>query len=274
MMSYIDQMVKIIKPTKLLYMAIDGVAPRAKMNQQRSRRFRAARDLRIARLEAASRGEEVDDDDVFDSNCITPGTEFMSTISTFLVFFIRRKMKEDPLWQRIAVVFSGHEVPGEGEHKIIQYIRAEKMLPSYSPNTRHAMAGLDADLIMLSLATHEPHFCLLREQVDFNANRANKYGTKTKTRASQAVKWQLMHIGILREYLEIDMKPLADTVEGTSFVFDRERVVDDFVLLAALCGNDFMPHLPSLDIAEGAMAFLKAEWKVLSVFVVFAAALF
>ena len=82
------------------------------MNQQRSRRFRAARERDELRAEAVRRGEIVDEDAEFDSNCITPGTGFMARLGRHLRFFIRKKISEDVAWQAPAVVFSGHEVPG------------------------------------------------------------------------------------------------------------------------------------------------------------------
>ena len=100
------------------------------------------------------------------------------------------------------------QVPGEGEHKIIDFIRGLKSQPDYCPNTRHCMAGLDADLIMLALATHEPNFALLREQVDFGAFK-RRDSNPIKTAKTSDTKWQVLQIGILREYLEMDMKPLG-----------------------------------------------------------------
>jgi 5'-3' exonuclease len=256
MFAYIDMMVKITRPRKLIYFAVDGVAPRAKMNQQRSRRFRAARDAATERQRAIDAGEVAEDEELFDSNQITPGTPFMARVSEQLKYYIRRRLRDDPAWRDLRIIYSGHDVPGEGEHKIVTWIRAAKMLPDWDPNTRHVMAGLDADLVMLSLATHEPHFSLLREQVDFMANRRSAHDTHKSTRTAKQVKWQLLHIGLLREYLEMDMRPSPTALSSMKFPWDGERCIDDFILLTALCGNDFIPHLPSVDIGEGAMDHL------------------
>lgn len=154
--NYIEHLFSKIKPKRLFFMAIDGVAPRAKMNQQRARRFRTALDNERARDKAIKEGVEMPKEDPFDSNCITPGTEFMAKLSKHLKYFVSKKVSEDSDWQGVEIVLSGHEVPGEGEHKIMEYIRQAKAQQHYDPNMRHCLYGLDADLIMLGLLSQLP----------------------------------------------------------------------------------------------------------------------
>ena len=71
--AYVDHLFGRIRPRKLFFMAIDGVAPRAKMNQQRSRRFRTAKEAKEVREKAERKGEKLPETKAFDSNCITPG---------------------------------------------------------------------------------------------------------------------------------------------------------------------------------------------------------
>ncbi|KIP03484.1 hypothetical protein PHLGIDRAFT_26095 [Phlebiopsis gigantea 11061_1 CR5-6] len=169
--AYVDHLFGKIKPKKLFFMAVDGVAPRAKMNQQRSRRFRTAKEAKEVREKAERKGEELPTEKAFDSNCITPGTPFMARLSQQLQYFVNKKITEDANWRDVTVVLSGHEVPGEGEHKIMEYIRLSRAQPDYDPNVRHCLYGLDADLIMLGLLSHDPHFCLLREEVKFGPSK-------------------------------------------------------------------------------------------------------
>jgi 5'-3' exoribonuclease 1 len=252
--NYIEHLFGKIKPKKMFFMAIDGVAPRAKMNQQRARRFRTALDAERAREKAVREGQTLPKEAPFDSNCITPGTEFMAKLSAQLQYFVNKKVTEDKEWQGCEIVLSGHEVPGEGEHKIMEYIRNAKAQPNYNPNMRHCLYGLDADLIMLGLLSHDPHFCLLREEVTFGRQ------AKNKSRELEHQNFYLLHLCIVREYLELEFQELKNP-GVMNFPFNMEKVIDDFILMGFFVGNDFLPNLPRLHINEGALSLMFRLYK-------------
>jgi 5'-3' exoribonuclease 2 len=283
---YVDRLVAAVRPRNILFLAIDGVAPRAKMNQQRSRRFRSAQEAEEKRKlkrqvleEMASLGYDISQEkekisSEWDSNVITPGTDFMLKLSDVLRFYLLYKMNHDPYWKSIKVIISDASEPGEGEHKIMDFIRCERTQPFYNPNIHHVIHGLDADLIMLALATHEPHFTILREKVFFGKSdrdnfksdsvKLQEYQNLGSNFGSEENNWvynkplQALHVSVLREYLENEFSFLGGLL---SFGFDFERIIDDFIFLCFFVGNDFLPHLPSLDIRDGALDFLLQVYK-------------
>lgn len=97
--NYIEHLFGKIKPKKLFFMAIDGVAPRAKMNQQRARRFRTALDAEKAREKAIREGVELPKEEPFDSNCITPGSPCPFNLSTIQLLTLQSSLQELNLWQ-------------------------------------------------------------------------------------------------------------------------------------------------------------------------------
>ncbi|CAM9925697.1 unnamed protein product, partial [Sphacelaria rigidula] len=183
------------------------------------------------------------------------------------------------------VILSDASEPGEGEHKIMDFVRRQRTQPGYDPNQHHILHGLDADLIMLGLATHERSFTILREQVLFG--RKQKEAAEKRQAARQAAHdavmgvvgkkkrgehgehdgdvskdkpLQMLQLWVLREYLENEFSVLSSPGR-VPFGYDFERVIDDFVFLCFFVGNDFLPHLPSLDIRDGAIDYLFNVYK-------------
>jgi 5'-3' exoribonuclease 2 len=149
--EYTERVVNMVRPRKLLMIAVDGVAPRAKMNQQRSRRFRSAQDAAEKDAEAAEfharmvangeRSADGEGDDskpkkTWDSNSITPGTPFMDLLAASLRYWVSYKLTTDPAWERLKVIISDATVPGEGEHKVMNFVRSQRSSPDHDPNTR------------------------------------------------------------------------------------------------------------------------------------------
>ncbi|XP_064112535.1 5'-3' exoribonuclease 2 homolog [Macrobrachium nipponense] len=281
----IDRLFSIVRPRKLLYMAIDGVAPRAKMNQQRSRRFRASKEAYEKKLEVARLRQELQEkgykippekpkESHFDSNCITPGTPFMDRLSKCLHYYVHERLNTDPAWRNIKIVLSDANVPGEGEHKIMDYIRRQRAQPDHDPDTHHVLCGADADLIMLGLATHELNFTIIREEfkpnkpkpcdicgqlghemVDCLGLDGDSAGDEPE-KVYEEQKYIFVRLNVLREYLEREL-----AMPNLPFKYDFDRAIDDWVFMCFFVGNDFLPHLPSLEIRENAIDRLVNLYK-------------
>ena len=196
----IYRITQIIKPQKRLYIAIDGPAPLAKQCQQRQRRFMAAKNR---------------DPGAFDSNKLTPGTEFMFNLTKYLDYSIRKEMNGFSLWRDIEVIFSPPTVPEEGEHKILTYMRS---LPKEElENDSHCIYGPDGDLIMLTLAVHAPKMLLLRED-QYTVDHIH-----------------LLDMGQIRQELPSFM--------GQPKTRSLNDVTDDFIFQGFFVGNDFLPKI-------------------------------
>ena len=220
--NYIDYLYDFVKPKKLLYISIDGVAPRAKMEQQRKRRYRSQKEKDIINSIYKKNNQPIKP--FWDTNAITPGSLFMLKLSDYLQKNFKKKLN-------LNIILSDSSIPGEGEHKIMSYIRencCDEILSIY---------GLDADLIMLSLCLNNKVY-LLRESINFG-----KVNMDT-----------LLYFSIekLKNYIVYEIKN-----EFSEEEFEIENnVIIDYVFLCFLVGNDFLPTLINLDIRENSISTL------------------
>lgn len=148
----VDIITNIIKPKNLVYIAIDGMCPRAKMHQQQKRRYMNAWKTELLKIDTTK----------WDSNCITPGTTFMKKLDKHLSAYVQAKNNN---WK-----LSGSNEAGEGEHKIFKYINESSTVTKYND----FIYGLDADLIILSLISkNAENITLLRDENDNEFNSFN-----------------------------------------------------------------------------------------------------
>ncbi|CAI2359350.1 unnamed protein product [Moneuplotes crassus] len=257
--QYIDDIIHLVKPKEMIMFAVDGVAPRAKMNQQRSRRFKTAQERhelkKLADDALIEQDPELQVSDMFDVNSISPGTDFMVELNRKLDYYIQHKINTDPLYSKIKIILSGSDVPGEGEHKIMEYIREYKNSDYYHEGTRHCIYGQDADLIMLSLLSHEPNFTIIREEVKYKREQVEGI---VRNEFIMTNNFQLLYLPVLRQYLDMEFKPVIEKLE---LEYNLERVIDDIIFFCFFVGNDFLPSLSVLDIAEASVDTLFEIYK-------------
>tara|TARA_B100001248_G_scaffold55090_1_gene36498 strand:- start:9736 stop:11670 length:1935 start_codon:yes stop_codon:yes gene_type:complete len=261
--DYIEWLIDFVSPTKGVYLAIDGVAPAAKMKQQRYRRFTS---VYMKNLEMNIRKKHGKEQKRFWNNsAVTPGTEFMERLHHKLMNWLKNKERG------IKIIYSSCKTPSEGEHKLLQFIRDNK---KDNKIYKYVVYGLDADLIFLSLASNNPNVYLLREAQELDKkNCANELNYVSidfmKQFIFDIVKSIISHKNIDLRISDGDDEEEED--EGSKSEHNEinltddkiDNVIKDFIFICYLLGNDFVPHLESINIYDGGIDFLLEQYSEL-----------
>lgn len=276
----INEYVAMFRPSNKVFIAFDGVAPVAKLNQQRERRYKSwftsVVEQTITRKNAlldpvavgVAAGQKA-----WNTSAITPGTRFMTKLNTQMRDYCAEKMRVNGT--TVLYIYTGSDIPGEGEHKIFEYIRDNA---GYHKDTTTLIYGLDADLIMLclnhlhvsdkiylyrdtpefiqsldsTLSTNEqyyldiPEFACSLESVmrettaDSREGSAGAYISDAKTEAKEAA----------------GVAAMATATKAPRITPQVIATIDDYIVMAFMLGNDFMPHFPSLNLRTNGMTVL------------------
>jgi 5'-3' exoribonuclease 1 len=242
----IDIYIKEVKPTKLVYISFDGIAPVAKLKQQKERRFKSKiiEELINDIIEENTMEKcktQLDKEDKFDRTSITPGTYFMNNLNKKVKEYFRGRGKA---YNVKKIIVSGSDERGEGEHKIFDYIRNNKDV-----SESHIIYGLDADLIILCL-NHmyiTKKIFLFRETPEFIRNLSPDMDPGDL---------YIMNIEELMYYI-------LGKMFGKDMRNDKINVkcIKDYVFIMQFLGNDFMPHFPSLNIRTHGIEMLLETYK-------------
>jgi 5'-3' exonuclease len=260
----ISEYVAQVKPVNRVFLTFDGVAPVAKMNQQRERRYRtwftsemekqfelttvAPATTATTATTAAKPVSIVESEESWSTACITPGTAFMNKLHARMSEYVANKKRESSCSASISYplyMLSSSKEPGEGEHKIFEFIRAN---PDTHRDQVTLVYGLDADLIMLAL--NHLHISndiyLYRETPEF----IQSVDSQLKPNEQYYVDIPYMSDCIAR-YMTASAKTNLPAVNiNTSPICPivKKHLVYDYIFMFFFMGNDFMPHFPSMNI--------------------------
>jgi 5'-3' exonuclease len=244
----IDYYVGLLNPRDRVFVAFDGVAPVAKLSQQRDRRYKSWYTGQIQRDIDGNLYKET-----WNTSAITPGTKFMKDLNESVVDYFLKKNSNNPTSCKLEYIVSTSSVCGEGEHKIFEYMRKN---PEYhnAPDIVTLVYGLDADLIMLTL-NHlhiSKNLYLFRDTPEFiksldSTLDANKdYLLDIPELAESIVKYihnydDVREAGETKKIVENkEMKPIDENVHTNR--------IKDYIFMCFLLGNDFLPHFPAVNI--------------------------
>jgi 5'-3' exoribonuclease 1 len=222
----IEEYILTLKPTKKVFITFDGVAPVAKLEQQRTRRYKSIMEQKI-------KNKIYGEKKSWNKTAITPGTKFMTKLNDTIKDYFKNTEQKLGLEK---ILISGSDEPGEGEHKLFNYIRSN---PTIHSNEVTIVYGLDADLIMLCL-NH------LRISKQIYLYRENMDGDDTF----------ILDIPMLSQRIifEMNNNKKPSTCQETNRLYD-------YIFLCFFLGNDFLPHFPSLNIRTRGIDILINAYK-------------
>lgn len=243
----IEEYIAIIQPQSKVIIAFDGVAPVAKLEQQRSRRYKS---WYIDNMRKQIYNENKPS--AWSTTSITPGTSFMKELNDRISqHFAESLTSLSTIYVKPIVMYSGSDIVGEGEHKIFEYIRDNQRIHSKETTVIY---GLDADLIMLSI-NHLPicpQIYLFREtpefikSIDSNLEPNEQYILDIPALSDAIQK----HISFSSEKEETNVDP----------IISRNKIYD-YIFMCFFLGNDFLPHFPAINIRTGGVDKMMNAYK-------------
>ena len=235
----IEYYISIINPSKTVIIAFDGVAPRAKLDQQRSRRYKSWYQNEINKMIYKNNKE-----DAWNTTAITPGTKFMAELNDRISKHFN--INSFDRLNVLEIFVSGSNIVGEGEHKLFDFIR--KNLQKHSIETT-IIYGLDADLIMLSINHLSicPNIYLFRETPHFIQSIDNSLEPEAN------------YFLDIPELTKSIVKNMNNDRELT--LEQQKNKVFDYIFLCFFLGNDFLPHFPAINIRSGGVDKLLNAYK-------------
>ena len=227
--EYIDKLIDYVKPETGIFIAIDGPVCCAKIKQQRQRRFRSVHDKILFDKIKTKFNKSIPY--FWNNSAISPGTKFMDKLHKKILAWIATKS--------IKIIYSSSNVPGEGEHKLLDFIKKNN---KNNLDLSYVTYGLDADLIFLMLVTKLNRVYLLREAQQFDKKASGD-------------QLNFVSIKIMRECIYDTFIKHIDIDN-----IDMNSIINDFIFLCYFLGNDFLPHIYALDIKNNGIEYLVKKY--------------
>lgn len=241
----IENYINIIRPKQRIYIAFDGVAPVAKLSQQKNRRYKSWFQNTVTQDI-----HNLDNVKRWDTASITPGTNFMNSLNKTM----RSHFSDSKKFNLEQIIVSGSDVFGEGEHKIYEYIRTN---PEYHKDSTTVIYGLDADLIMLTL--NHLKYCnnmfLFRETPHFISHIDNTLLPNQN------------YMLDIPEFADMLVYEMTQNDQDSNIKISKEQqanIIQDYIFMCFFLGNDFMPHFPALNIRTNGINHLINAYNTLN----------